>query len=167
MRPLPRIVAGSCSVAVVLLVVATAAVLGPDGARSWLLVSGGVAVIAAIQAVTSDPADLAPALLFSLPPVIALLADGSPTWLIGPLGALLLLAGELSALSWDLTGTKPMSTLRRQRLRSMGQLTVLALAASLLVTIVGRAPSPRGTVAALLAATALTAFGGVVFRRTP
>lgn len=162
----PRLILASCSVAIVLLVVTTATALGPDGARPWLLVSGSIAVITAIQAAASDPADLAPALLFSLPPVIALLADGSPTWLVGPLGACLLLAGELSALSWESQGTRPLSAVRQHRLRGTAQLVSLGLIASLGVAMVGRIPSPGGTVAVVVSAAALAALARVLFRRS-
>lgn len=162
----PRLILASCSVAIIVLVVTTGAALGPESVRTWLLLSAGLAVITAVQAAASDSADLAPALLFSLPPVIALLADGSTTWLIGPLGAALLVAAELNALGWESHGTGPLSAMRSHRLRSMGQLAALGLAASLLVALVGRAPSPPGTVAAVVAAMALAALGGVVFRRS-
>src|SRR5690606_1591221 len=45
----PRVVLASCSVALVALVVVTGALLGPDGARTWLLVCGAAAVFAAAQ----------------------------------------------------------------------------------------------------------------------
>lgn len=166
MRPWPRLILGSCSVAIIAVVAVTAAALGPEAAQPWLLLSAGVAVITAVQGAASDPGDLAPALLFGLPPVIGLLADGSPTWLIGPLAVLLLVAGELNALAWESRGSGPLSTMRRHRLRSVGQLAAVGLVASLLVWMVGQGPAPRGTVAAVVAGVALAALGGVVFRRS-
>lgn len=166
MRSLPRIILGSCSVAIILLVVAIATALGPEGARLWLLVSGGIAVLTAIQGAASDPADLTPALIFSLPPVIALFAPGSPSWLIGPLGAFLLLSGELNALSWASQPARPMNSVRRHHLRGTAELVSFGLIASLVITMLGRGPSPDGTLAVLVAATALAALARVLFRRT-
>lgn len=161
----PRVVLGVGSVAIVAVVVVAAAALAPDGARPWLLLSGVLAVVAAVQGVASDPRDLATALLLSLPPVIALVADGSPTWLIGPLGALLLVAGELNALSWECQVARPIGPVKRRRLLATGQLASIGVAASLAVGVVARGPWPGGTATAVVAAAALAALGGVVFRR--
>lgn len=161
----PRVALGIGSVAIVAVVVVAAAALAPEEARPWLLLSGVLAVVAGVQGVASDPSDLATALLLSLPPVIALVADGSPTWMIGPLGALLLVAGELNVLSWECQVARPIGPVNRRRLVSTGQLASMGVAASLAVGLVARGPWPGGMAAAAVAAAALAALGGVVFRR--
>lgn len=160
-----RLLIASAAVAVLVGVVATAVALGPEDIRKWLLLSGLVAGVAAVQGVGSDPADLAPALVFSLPPVLALLVDGSPTWLIGPLGALLLLSAELGALSWDCQREAPLNTIRRRRLRRVAVLAALGLGAALVVPAVALAPLSGGTAALVIAALAFAAVGPVLFRR--
>lgn len=159
-----RVVLASCFVSIIAFVVVVAAMLGPDEAQPWLLFCGVAALIAAVQSAASDPSDLGLALLLSLPPVIFLVADGSPTWLVGPFGALLLIAGELNARSWECEGAGPVSATNWRRLKDTGQLSSLALAASLVVGAVASGLSPGGAVAALLAATAIATAGLVVFR---
>ncbi|HLT89423.1 MAG TPA: hypothetical protein VKZ85_00655 [Woeseiaceae bacterium] len=132
----PRVVLASCSVALVALVVITGALLGPEGARTWLLVCGGAAVFAAVQAASSNPADLTPTLVLALPPVLGLLVGGSPAWLIGPLGALLLAASELNALAWECGGADALSAAKRRRLVDVIRLVALGAGASLLVGLV-------------------------------
>lgn len=161
-----RIVAASGSVAIVAGVVVVAAALGPDDSRAWLLFCGLLATAAALQGVLSDPRDLAPALLLSLPPVVALASDGSPTWLIGPLATALLVAGELIALSWESRGTGPTSSLGPRRLLEIGQLAALALAAALAVRVIPPVPVLGGAAAVAVAAAAIAALGILVFRRT-
>jgi len=132
----PRVVLASCSVALVALVVVTGALLGPDGARTWLLVCGAAAVFAAAQTASSNPADLTPTLLLALPPVLGLLAGDSPAWLIGPLGALLLAASELNALAWECRGADSLSAANRRRLADVFRLVALGAGASLVVGLV-------------------------------
>lgn len=164
----PRLLLAVASVAIILLVVATGAALGPLDIRRWLVFSALLAVIGAIQSVASDQGDLTAALLLSLVPVTALLADGSPSWLIVPLGVLLLVAADLSALSWDCQGRERMTAVQRQRLRDIAPPALLALAGSLAVVGVAAAPASGGalvgTVAAAAAAVALAAIGRLVFR---
>lgn len=97
----PRRILAFASWAIIAVVLGAATALGPRDERVWLLFCGVLALAAALQSATSDPAALAPSLLLSLPPVVALVADGSPTWMIAPLGTALLMAGELNALSWE------------------------------------------------------------------
>lgn len=163
MKRLPRILVASASVGLILTVAVTGIALAPEGAERWLFLSALVAVIAAIQGVATDPADLAAALLFSLPPVLALLTEGSPTWLIGPLGALLLLAAELSALSWECQGDNPLTTLTGRRLIGIAGLALVGLVAALVVGSVAPRVSLGGTAAVAVAAVALAAIGGAVF----
>jgi hypothetical protein len=95
--------------------------------------------------------------------VVALAADASPTWLIGPLAAVLLVAGELNALSWELQGRKPLDAARRRRLLQIGGLGVLGVAAAALVAAAAAVPGPSGLAAVLLATVAFAALGGVLF----
>lgn len=162
----PRAVLGACSVAIIGIVVVTATALGPGAPRPWLISSGILAVIMAVQSATSDPRELVLAMLFSLPPVFALVADGSPTWLIGPLGVLLLVAGELNALCWDAPRAEPLDAVKRRRLHHTGQLAGLGLAASWLVMAVASGPSPDGTLTVAVASVLLVILGSVVLRRT-
>lgn len=161
-----RIVAASGSVAIVAGVVVVAAALGPDESRAWLLFCGLLAAAAALQGVLSEPRDLAPALLLSLPPVVALASDGSPAWLIGPLGTLLLVAGELNALSWECRGTGPTTGVRTRRLLEIGQLAALALGAAAVVRVIPAVPVLGGAGAVAVAAAAIAVLGILVFRRT-
>jgi hypothetical protein len=135
----PRLVLASASLGFLLLVMLMAIDLGPDRARPWLMISSGVALIAAVQSVASDPRDLTLALVLCMPSVLALLAEGSPTWLIGPLGALLLLAGELNALSWDCHGVAELNPVTRRRLSRAGWLSGFALVAAVGVAFVAGA----------------------------
>lgn len=161
-----RVVLGACSVAIIGIVVITATALGPPAPRPWLVSSGILAVIMAVQSATSDPRELILAMLFSLPPVFALVADGSSAWLIGPLGVLLLLAGELNALRWDAPRTGPLEAVKRRRLFRAGQLAGLGLAGSLLVMAVASGPSPDGTLTVAVASVLLVVLGSAVLRRT-
>lgn len=161
----PRAVLGACSVAIFGIVVVTTAALGPAAPRPWLVSSGILAVIMAVQSATSDPRELVLAMLFSLPPVFALVADGSPTWLIGPLGVLLLVAGELNALCWDVPRTGPLDAVKRRRLFRAGQLAGLGLVGSLLVVAIASGPSPDGTLTVAVASVLLVVLGRAVLRR--
>lgn len=161
----PRAVLGACSVAIIGIVIVSAAALGPAAPRPWLISSGILAVIMAVQSAMFDPRELVLAMLFSLPPVLALVADGSPTWLIGPLSVLLLVAGELNALCWDAPSTGPLDAVKRRRLLRAGQLAGLGLAGSLLVMAVGSGPSPDGTLTVAVASLLLAVLGSAVLRR--
>lgn len=127
----PRVLLAAASVAITVFVVGAAALLGPSGARPWLVADVVIVAIVAVQSAGSDPRDLNAALLLSLPPVAALLAEGSPTWLIGPLATLLLVASELNALSWACERAAPMTGVQRGRLRDVARLGALAFVASL------------------------------------
>lgn len=161
-----RVALACCSVAIIAAVVVVAAALGPDDSRPWLLFCGLLAVAAALQSVVSEPRDLAPALLFSLPPVVALLAEGSPTWLIGPLGVALLVAGELNALSWKSQAAGSSDAARPGRLLDVGQLAALGLGGSAAIAALGRISVLEGTAAVVAAAAAIATVGFIVFRRS-
>lgn len=161
----PRVIFASCSVAIIIVINVTAVILGPIALRPLQVVSGLIAASVAVQSVRWNPAGLAPALYFSLPPVIALLAGESPAWLIGPLGASLLVASELNALSWECRGSGPIDGLARRRLLNIGQLGGLGLVASLAIPAVASGPSPGGTAAVVVAAIALAGLARVTFGR--
>lgn len=167
LRPLPpRLLLAAGSVISIAFVAFSAAIVAPVGLRFLLLLCAAVAVGAALQSALLDPMDLMTALLLSLPPVIALVAPGAPTWLIAPFGALLLLAGELNALGWECAPDGPLDAAQRRRLGASLQLAALGLVAALAVGFVPLGQVPGGAVVAVLAAAALAAFGGALFRRT-
>lgn len=153
------------SVAILAAAGLTAVAVGPSDSRLWLAFCVVFAVATAVQAVASEPRELTAALLFSLPPVISLVAEGSPTWLVGPLGVSLLLAGELNALSWDFRGRGVGGAVPVRRLERVGLLTALAFAAVLTVAAASEISILGGTTAFALAAVALTVLGEVLFRR--
>lgn len=161
-----RVVLASCSMAILVAVVGVALTSGPGGPPVWLLFCGILAVAAGLQGVTSEPKDLTPALVLSLPPVVALAAEGSPTWLIGPLSALLLLSAELQALSWECRGTGSTGSFVPRRLLRVGVLVSLGLVASVGVEAVAGSWAASGTTAVALAAAALALLGLVVFSRS-
>jgi hypothetical protein len=152
------------SVAVVLGVVGVALTLGPIGLRWWLLVFAVLAVAMAISGVLSEPRDLTPALLFSLAPVVALLPDDQATWAVAPLAALLLIAAELNALSWDADGLRGDGAVSR-RLTQAGQLAGVGIVSSWGVAATARATWLGGTAAVFVAAVAVGGFGFIVFGR--
>lgn len=160
----PGVILAACSISMIAVVNAAAVSQVPPASRAPLLLCGSLAIVIAMQAAIRDPAALAGALLFSLPPVIALVADDSPTWLIGPLGVMLLVASELNALKWELRGAGPKEAVA-PRLRSIGHLGALGLAASLAVGVVATGPSLGGTAAVILGGTALAALAIVSFGR--
>lgn len=131
-----RVILASASLAILIGVALSGVLLAPERLRPWLWTSAGLAAITGLQSIASDPRDIGFALLFTLPPLIALTADGSPTWLIGPLAALLLLAGELNALSWACQAAGTMSPVKRRRLARAGQLTALGLVVAVIVAVV-------------------------------
>ena len=161
-----RVLLGAWSVAIIAVVVFTASAVGPEGMRLWLLLCSVVAVGAALQSVALDPPDLTTALLFSLGPLIGLLADGSPAWLIGPFAALLLLAAELNALSWACQAEGSMTSRQRRRLLNSGRLAALAFVAASIVSAIARTPMAGGTLALILAVALLAVLGRSLFPRT-
>lgn len=166
MKAKTGVVLGASSVAIVAAVGLSATRVSTSDPKVWLYFCVALAVATAFQSVTSEPRDLTPALLFSVPPVMALVAEGSPTWLIGPLGVLLLLAGELSALSWEFQGEDRPGPVTVRRLGRTALLVALALAASVTVDVASRLPILEGTPAFMMAAAALAGIGLVVFRRS-
>lgn len=106
----------------------------PTEARPYLAIAFVATVAFAIQTAVSEPKDLLIALLLALAPVVALVGDGSPDWLAGPLAVSILLGAELNALAWASQGTDRLDELRRRRLRDALSLAALALGGTLVVT---------------------------------
>lgn len=164
----PRVMLGSAGVAAVVIVDAVAVLAGTADARVVLALCAAVAVAVAIHGVTSNPSSIGWALVLSGPPVVALLTHGCPSWLIGPLAALLLVASELASLSWEFRGVSPDEAFTRHRLTNIVRLGAVAFAAAVLVGLVSVLPAPGGTVAVVVAAVALAALARVTFAsRTP
>jgi hypothetical protein len=159
----PRTVLAAASVVLLLAVLVTALAAGPYLHRPWLAFCGLLALAMALPSITSEPKDFAWVLVFSLPPVAALVARGSPTWLAGPLAALLLVSAELNTLSWEWEPGGAFDRVRRRRLTEVAWVAGFGLAASLAVLMVARRPVMDGTIAVVAAAGGLAAVGWVVF----
>jgi len=164
MRPTARVVLASASVALITGVVWLAVVLGPSQGRLLLIGCGVLAVATAVQSVTATPEDLTLAVLFTLLPLLALLEEGSPTWMIGLLGVVLFLAAELNALSWDARGPFSFTTAQRRRLVDSLILTAVGSSGVLIVRLGEDGPFPTGTWAVVLAGITLGALAHVVFK---
>lgn len=162
----PRIVFAVSALVIIVAVVTVATTLSPERGRPWLIASAILALLTALQSLTAEPRDLALALLFSLPPVIALVVGGSSIWLTGTLGVALLVASELHALSWDCRGTGPSKRLIQRRLPHIARLAGLGFSASILLGLFGRSSWVEGTPAVVLAAGALVVLGGLAFARS-
>lgn len=158
-----RQLVGATSVGAVSAAVLIALVAGPPGsARIWLSVIGLVAVGMSVSSVVAEPRELLATLVLGAAPVMGLAADDASAWLIGPLGALLLVGGELNAWSWELGGTVSEERDARRRSRSIASLALLGLLSSLAVSIAAQSTVPGGLVAVTLAAAALAALGWVI-----
>jgi hypothetical protein len=160
----PRRLLAASSVALFAAVAVLAVLAGPAAWRGWLVASAGLALIAALQSVAADPRDLAPALLLTLLPVLGLMADGAPTWLVAPLAVLLLTASELGALSWDCRGAATMTPAARAQLLAIAPLAGIGLLAALLAGLVARLPVPAAGIALAGAAAAAAAAAHLLFR---
>lgn len=162
MKPSGRLVLASASVATFVLAQVLALSVGPD-VGPWLDLCVLFAVATCIEAVAADTRALAAAMLLGLPAVVALVAEGSPTWMMGPLGALLLVSGELNALSWKWVGGAPPPGLRRRLLVDSASLAGLGLGASLVVSAVAGAAPEGGTLMVAVAAGAFAGVGAMAF----
>jgi hypothetical protein len=151
------------SVALVALVNVGALAATPPGSGTWLTMFAVLAVAAAIQSALWDASDLVLALLFSIPPVAALAAYPGRAWLIAPLAAALLVAGELNSLGWELRGMR--ATDATGRVRGIVRLGLTSFGAALVVAGVAARPLPLGPAAALAGAMAFIALAGVHLRR--
>ena len=151
------------SIGVFAFVAFTAWSLAPGSVRPLSLVFATAALVICRQAALRDPSALTWALLASAPPVMALVSGRSTDWLVAPLAALLLLAGELNALGWDLRGASDSQALSRSRLIDSARLCLAGLAAAAIVVRIPRAPAVGGTAMILIGAAALAALGWVAF----
>ncbi len=115
-----------------------AAELGPPGSRIWLGICGIVATAFALPAVSSEPRDLVPALSLALVPVVGLNSEGAMWW-FGPLFAgLLLLAGEISALTWEGPVRMSEDGFLSTRLQEAGLFAALGLGIAVLLGAIAR-----------------------------
>lgn len=161
----PRVPLAIAAVALVILVDVVATVLVDHEAQVALIFCCFAAVATAIHTVARNLDSLSWMLVLSLPPVISLLLADSPTWLMGPLGALLFAACELAVLSWEFRGVAPDDALARRRAVNIAQLASLGLAASIVVSLASLAPSPGGTTAIVVATIALAGLARITFAR--
>ncbi len=136
---------------------------GTSPHRVWLGISGLLGVALTFPSLVTDPRDLLPALVFCVPPVIALAGDPGTTWLIGPLAVLLLVGAELGAASWEAEGKRASRGAGVQRTRRIGQLAALSLVGAVAVTFAARLVWLESTVAVVVAAGALAGLAGVTF----
>lgn len=104
-----------------------------------------------------------PALLFALVPVIGLVSEGSPWWLGPPFAALILLAGELSALTWEDPVRMSEDGSFTTRLREAGVVTALGLGVSIVLGAFGAMGLLGGTWAVLVGSAGLVGVGWAVF----
>lgn len=140
-----------------------AAALNPPGTRAWLIFCAIMATGLAVQAVTSEPRDLIPALLFSTPAVVGLVSKGSPAWLGPPLACLLLVAAELGSLSWEGPGRMIGDGSFLHRLGEVGFVAVLGLGLAALIHLIARPGIPGGTWAIVVGAVGLVGVALVAF----
>jgi hypothetical protein len=159
----PRVLLNGAAVVIFAAVNTTALMLGPGHGQAPLFLCALFAVLAAVQCASWDPALLTWALAFSIPPVLAVTAADGTAWLIGLLGALLLLAAELNTLGWEYHGTPPAAPSTRNRIWKITQVAGGGAAAALAIGVVSRLPSPGGVVAVLAGAIALVGVGRLVF----
>ncbi|MBW2255670.1 MAG: hypothetical protein JRI25_13860 [Deltaproteobacteria bacterium] len=142
-----------------------ATVLNPPGSRVWMGICGIVAAAFALQAVSSEPRDLVPALLLAFVPVVGLASEGAPSWLGPPLAGLLLLAGELSALTWEGPVRMSEDGFLSTRLQEAGLVAALGLGVAVLLGAIGRIGPLGGTWAVVAGTAGLVGIAFVVFPR--
>lgn len=157
----PRTLIAMASVAATAIAVATAISSGPPEHRVWLGVSGLMGLAMTFPSLFVDPRDLLPALVFSAAPVMALVSDGSPGWLIAPLAVLLLVAGELNACYWQSAGPAGLRGYGLRRLTRIAQLSAITLVGSLAVAAAARAEWLDSTLAVGVASAALAGLAWV------
>lgn len=156
-------VLGVAAVGVVAIVAAFALALTPGESNAWVPFLGLLAAAAMIQSVVSEPNDLTAALLLALPLAGVVGSQPSTAWLVAPLGALLLLAGELNAVAWDTRGRDPGPGVARSRLGEIGILTGIGLVVAVLVGGAALLPFPTGALGVLLGSAGVAGVGWVVF----
>lgn len=156
----PRVALAAGSLGCLAAAETTAVAYGPAAARPPLAIGAVLAVALAGWAVARRDDRIGAALVAGLPALLVV----DPAWLIGPLGVLLLGAGELCAWSWEQRGAGPAPALPVRRLERSGALCGAGLVASLLCYAVGRAHPWAGTVAVLAAALGTAAIAWLLAR---
>jgi hypothetical protein len=142
-----------------------AAALNPPGTRAWLAVCAILATVTAVQAASSEPQDLIPALLFALTPVVGLVSKGAPSWLGPPFAALLLLAAELNALSWEGPTRMLLDGALTTRLREAGLVAMLGLGLGGLLGAIAGITFHGGTWEVGVGSAGLVGVASIVFPR--
>lgn len=167
MTRLPRMALALGTIGLVAATSLAASVMAPPGSRIGLLLFSVMAVAMAVQAVSSEPRDLIPAILLALVPVVALASEGAPGWLVGaPLAVLLLLAGEACALSWEVpAGDRGAMDFLLPRVVEAVILAALGLAAAVVVGMAGRLSPLSGILAVVIGAGALVILTLMLFGR--
>lgn len=142
-----------------------AAASNPPGARAWLVCCAILATGTAIHAVTSEPRDLVPALLFALLPVAGLAPKGAPSWPGAVFACLLLIAGELGALIWEGPNRMAEDGSLYARVQEAALMAAMGLGiAGLLGTVAGASPF-GGTWAVVTGSAGLLGVALIVFPR--
>lgn len=159
----PKLLARA-SVVLMLGAMVTATVHSPPGARVYLTVVAFGTAAFVIQSAVSEPRDLLVAALLCLAPVVSLVGEGSPGWLVAPLTVLILVGAELNALAWSSQGDEELDAVGRARLAGLPRLAVLGLGAALLVDLVGTLWTTGFALIFLLAVAALGGVGRLLFR---
>ncbi len=170
MRIERRTVIGLASICTISTAVVMSWVLGPSETRIYLSVPALVAIAMSVSSVMAEPRELLAALVIGATPLMALVSDGAASWMIGPLGVLLLIGGELNVWSWELVGAGSVMPDGRRRLLSIMRLAVLGLFLSLAVGVAAQSTLFSGLVAVGVAAAALAALGWAILpgdRRRP
>ena len=157
-----RMVIAAASIVSFAAAVLTSLRLGPIEGRIWLSVIGVAAIVLCFPSLLVSPRDLLATVVASLAPLMALASEGEPSWLIGPVAALLLLGAELNALCWEMQGPSALQSDARVRVSRIAALTLLGLAASFTVTIAARSSWLDGTVAVAVASCGLAALAWLI-----
>lgn len=159
-----RLVLRVLSVACFCVAVLTALTFVPRVVRGWLVVSGGVGIAMSVSSAVANPRELTVALLASLAPVLGLVSDGSPSWLIGPLAVALLVGAELNSWSWSAPAVKVHPESVRARGRGLVVLALGGLALSLSVSAAARFAVPGQAAAVVVSSLVLAGLGWLLFR---
>lgn len=159
----PRGILAAGSLACVLAANGLALAFGPANGRPLFAICAVLALAAAVFGVLARNDRFGLALLASAPPVLGLLATDR-TWLLGPLGVLLLAAAELCAWSWEQRGAGTDPVLPARRVLRSAVLCGVGLVASLLCYALGAAHPLAGTVSVFAAALGTAAIAWVLAR---
>ena len=130
----------------------------------YLTIAFVATVAFAIQAAVSEPKDLLIATCLALAPIVALVGDAAPGWMIGPLTVSVLVGAELNALAWASQGASDLDDLRRRRLEDVARLAAVSLVAVAMITAASFVGGSGGALAWTVAAAALVGIGRMVFR---